>query len=345
MRALIKERSEENLKLKEIEFNPSLGPHDVLVRVRRASICGSDVHIYKWEEWIRSRMKLPRIIGHEYTGEVVKTGELVTRVKEGDLVASETHIPCGHCYQCLTGRMHICKNMKILGFDIDGAFADYVVVPEVVLWKLSEGIEPEYASVMEPLGNAVHTALATNLSGKTVLITGAGPIGLMAIEVARVSGASFIIVSEVKDYRIKLAKEIGADVVVNPLEEDLVKRVMKETNGEGVDVFLEMSGKQSALIEGLRSLTNGGVASLLGIFEGDVTLNLDNLIIFKGITVYGITGRKMFETWRIVDQLLKSKKLDLSKIVTHVLDFEEWEKGFELMMKGECGKVVLKIND
>jgi len=345
MRALIKESSEENLKLKEVGFNPSLGPHDVLVHVRRASICGSDVHIYKWEEWIRSRMKLPRIIGHEYTGEVVKTGELVTRVKEGDLVASETHIPCGHCYQCLTGRMHVCKNMKILGFDIDGAFADYVVVPEVVLWKLSEGIEPEYASVMEPLGNAVHTALVTNLSGKTVLITGAGPIGLMAIEVARVSGASFIIVSEVKDYRIKLAKEIGADVVVNPLEEDLVKRVMKETNGEGVDVFLEMSGKQSALIEGLRSLTNGGVASLLGIFEGDITLNLDDLVIFKGITVYGITGRKMFETWRIVDQLLKRKKLDLSKIITHVLDFEEWEKGFELMVKGECGKVVLRIND
>ena len=345
MRALIKESPETNLQFKEVDFDPSLGPHDVLVRVRRASICGSDVHIYRWDKWISSRMKLPRIIGHEYTGEVVKTGELVTRVKEGDLVASETHIPCGHCYQCLTGKMHICRNMKILGFDVDGAFADYIVVPETVLWKLSEGIEPEYASVMEPLGNAVHTALVTNLSGKTVLITGAGPIGLMAIEVARVSGASLIIVSEVKDYRIKVARNIGADVVVNPLEEDLTERVMKETNGEGVDVFLEMSGKQSALIEGLRSLTNGGVASLLGIFEGDVSLNLDDLVIFKGITVYGITGRKMFETWRIVDQLLKSKKLDLSKIVTHVLDFEEWERGFELMVKGECGKVVLRIND
>ena len=207
MRAIAKTRPSKGLEIIDTKI-PEISEREILIKVKMASICGTDVHIYKWDEWAQTRIKIPQIIGHEFCGEVVDVGKAVKKVKKGDLVASETHIPCGRCYQCLTGRMHICKNMEILGFDVDGAFADYVVVPEVVLWKLSEGIEPEYASVMEPLGNAVHTALVTNLSGKTVLITGAGPIGLMAIEVARVSGASFIIVSEVKDYRIKLAKEI-----------------------------------------------------------------------------------------------------------------------------------------
>jgi len=343
MKAITKTHMAAGLKMKDIPEPSNLKPTEVLVKVRKVSICGSDVHIYKWDDWAQKHIKPPMTVGHEFAGIVEAVGEAVTMVKVGDYVAAETHIPCQHCYQCKTNRMHICKDMKILGVDIDGAFAEYVRVPEIVLWKVSKEIPEEFASVMEPFGNAVHTALVEDLTGKTVLVTGVGPIGAMAIQVAKASGASLVIASEIKPFRKNLAKINGADVVIDPREENLTQKVMKLTGGDGVDILLEMSGSSTALEQGLQSLTRGGSASILGVFSTRIQIPIDELITFKGIKLFGITGRKMFETWRIADQLLKSKKIDLSKVVTHMISFKDWEKGFELMLNGECGKVVMSV--
>ncbi|APT72705.1 L-threonine 3-dehydrogenase [Thermosipho sp. 1063] len=343
MKAILKENAGPGFIMKEVDKPQKLGPRDVLVKIRRASICGTDVHIYKWDEWSQSRIKPPLIVGHEMAGEVVEVGKAVTQVKVGDLVSAETHIPCEHCYQCKTGRMHVCKNLEILGVDRNGVFTEYAVIPETVLWKFSKEIPLDFASVMEPFGNAIHTALVTDLTGKKVLITGAGPIGLMAIQVAKAAGASLVITSEVDPLRIKMAKENGADIVIDPTKQDLIKSVYTITE-DGVDILLEMSGNKKALEDGLKCVTMGGEASLLGIFGGSIDINLDSLVIMRGITVYGITGRRMFDTWKVADELLKNKKVDLSKIVTHVIPFDEWEKGFELMLNKKCGKVVLNLD-
>lgn len=345
MKAIMKKVSGPGLVMEQVKkpTQEDLGPRDVLVKIRRASICGTDVHIYKWDEWSQSRIIPPLITGHEMAGEVVAVGSAVTQVKVGDLVAAETHIPCEHCYQCKTGRMHICKNLKILGVDTNGIFAEYAIIPETVLWRFSPEIPLDYASVMEPFGNAIYTASVTNLLGKTVLITGAGPIGLMAIQVAKVAGASTVIVSEVDPLRIKMAYENGADVVINPAEKDLVREVYKLLD-DGVGVLLEMSGNRRAFEDGLKCVTMGGEVSVLGIFGGKIEINFDALITMRGLAVYGITGRRMFETWRIADELLRTKKVDLSKVVTHILPFDQWEKGFELMLNKQCGKVVLNLD-
>ncbi len=343
MRAILKETAGPGLAIKQVDIPTNFGKREVLVKVRRASICGTDIHIYKWDEWSQSRIKPPMIVGHEMAGEVVAIGEAVTRVKVGDLVSAETHIPCESCYQCKTGRMHVCKNLEILGVDRNGIFAEYAIIPESVLWKFSPEIPLDFASVMEPLGNAIHTATVTNLAGKRVLITGAGPIGLMAIQVAKASGASCVIVSEVDEMRIKMAKENGADYIVNPKENDLVENVYKITD-DGVDILLEMSGNRKAFEDGLKCVTMGGEVSVLGIFGGRMEINFDAYITMRGVTVYGITGRKMFETWKITDEFLRTKKLDLSKVVTHILPFDQWEKGFELMLNKQCGKVVLNLD-
>jgi len=345
MKAIMKKVPGPGLVMEQVKkpTQEDLGPRNVLVKIRRASICGTDVHIYKWDEWSQSRIIPPLITGHEMAGEVVAVGSAVTQVKVGDLVVAETHIPCEHCYQCKTNRMHICKNLKILGVDTNGIFAEYAIIPETVLWRFSPEIPLDYASVMEPFGNAIHTASVTNLLGKTVLITGAGPIGLMAIQVAKVAGASTVIVSEVDPLRIKMAYENGADVVINPAEKDLVREVYKLLD-DGVDVLLEMSGNRRAFEDGLKCVTMGGEVSVLGIFGGKIEINFDALITMRGLTVYGITGRRMFETWRIADELLRTKKVDLSKVVTHILPFDQWEKGFELMLNKQCGKVVLNLD-
>ncbi|QTA37373.1 L-threonine 3-dehydrogenase [Thermosipho ferrireducens] len=344
MKAILKEKAGPGFIMKDIAKPEKLGPRDVLIKVRRASICGTDIHIYRWDEWSQSRIKPPLIVGHEMAGEVVAVGEAVTRVKIGDLVSAETHIPCEHCIQCQTGRMHVCKNLEILGVDRNGVFAEYTVVPETVLWKFSPEIPLDFASVMEPFGNAIHTSLVTDLTGKKVLITGAGPIGLMAIQVARASGASLVITSEVNEDRLKMAEENGADYVINPMKQNLIETVYSITE-DGVDILLEMSGNRKALIDGLECVTMGGEVSLLGIFGGSIDINLDSLVIMKGITMYGITGRRMFDTWKVADELLKSKKVDLSKVVTHVIPFEKWESGFELMLNKKCGKVVLNFDE
>ena len=345
MKAIVKKSRGKGLEMVEVPEPTSPAPDEVIIKVKRVSICGSDVHIYDWDPWASSRIVPPRIIGHELAGEIVEKGDRVEGFDVGDYVAAESHIFCGHCYQCTTGRAHICENLKILGVDVDGAFAEYLKVPARILWRVSKEIDPEFASVMEPFGNAIHTVTVEDLTGKTVLITGAGPIGLMAVQLARLEGASLVIVSEIKEYRIDLALKNGADVVLNPLEEDLVKKVRKLTDGDGVDVFFEMSGNPEALIQGFEALTPGGTAAILGVFPGDVRFNLNDLLTFKGIRVFGVTGREIFQTWRIADQLLKSGRFDMSKIVTHILDFEDWREGFELMKSGESGKIVLKVSD
>nr|WP_211250200.1 L-threonine 3-dehydrogenase [Mesoaciditoga lauensis] len=343
MRAIIKEKPGRGATLVTKDVPKDLGPHDVLVKVYAASICGTDLHIYLWNKWAQEHIKPPQTMGHEFSGEVVAVGRDVSMVKIGDFVSSETHIPCGKCKQCRTGNMHVCQHLQILGVDRDGAFADYIKVPEIVLWKNDPSIPHIWASVQEPLGNAVHTIFTEDVTGKNVLVTGAGPIGLLAIEVLRTAGAAKIIVSEINEYRKNLAKEIGADVVIDPTKEDVVKRVKAETNGDGADVLIEMSGNERALNDGLAALTPAGRASLLGVYNSDVKINLNDLVIFKAIRIYGITGRKMFDTWYKVGDLLKNKKLDLSKVITHTFDFEDYEKGFKLMEEGKCGKIVLKL--
>ena len=343
MIAIVKERPAPGLTLKRVPVPRELGPHDVLVKVKRASICGTDVHIYNWDAWSQERIRPPQIDGHEFTGEVVSIGGDVSSVKVGDSVVSETHIPCQKCLQCRTGKMHICKNMQILGVHRDGVFAEYVRVPEVVLWKVDPSIPLEYASIMEPFGNAIHTALVTDLTGKNVLITGAGPIGAMAVAVAKVSGAAQVIVSEIKEFRKELARKMGADVIIDPTKEDLTKKVKAMTEDNGADVLLEMSGNTTAFKQGLDSLTNGAVVSLLGVFPGELSFDINDLFTFKGLTMYGITGRKMFETWQVATQLLKNKRIDLSPVVTHVLPAEKFEEGFDVMIRGVSGKVILEF--
>jgi threonine 3-dehydrogenase len=321
---------------------PHVGVGDVVVRVKATSLCGTDAHIFGWDEWARSRIRPPRIIGHELCGEVVEVGPGVTTVSVGDYVAAESHFTCGRCFQCRTGQAHVCKNYRILGVDVDGCFAEYVLLPERVLWKTPPELPPELACLQEPLGNAVHAALVEDLSGHTVLITGCGPSGLFAAAVARKAGAAQIIGTDISDYRLGLAKLIGVDHTLNvrtDSEEAIASTIQDITLGEGVDTALEMSGDPSALRLGFRSLKNGGRVSLFGIPTTQIPLDM-NEIIFKGIRMYGITGRRLFDTWYRMAGMLKAG-LDIRPVITHTFPLQEYIRGFELIRSGVCGKVVL----
>ncbi len=298
--------------------------------------------MWKWDEWAAETIKkFPHIMGHEFSGVVAEVGRDVRKVREGDYVSAETHIYCGHCYQCMTNRRYICRNLEILGVHRNGCFADYLVVPEQNLWINSSSIPPEIASIQEPLGNAVDTVLAEDVSGKTVAVLGCGPIGLMAIAVARVSGANKIFATEITDYRLGFAEKMGADFSLNPLQIDVVDEVMRETGGKGVDVVLEMSGSPEALKQGLKMLTPGGRISLLGLPTKEVSIDLTNEVIFKGVRIYGVTGRKIFSTWFKVSRFLGNKLIDLKPLITHKFPFREFERGMHLLSRGEAVKVVL----
>ncbi len=344
MRAVIKKERAPGLTFQMMEEPQIVNPQDVKIKILKASICGTDLHIYKWDQWSQERIKPPQIGGHEFVGKVMQIGPAVKGVKPGDYVACETHIPCGVCYLCKTGNMHVCSDMKILGVHRDGVFADYVVVPEVVLWKVDKSIPLEYASVMEPLGNAIHTLSYVDLRAKNVLITGAGPIGAMAIAVAKISGAASIMVSEVSEYRRNMAQSLGADLLINPAQESLQDKVKSFTNGHGADVLIEMSGNVEALNSGMNAVRNCGQISILGVFK-DARIPFEmNTAVFKNLSIFTVTGRKMFETWHQAEQWLKYRKIDISKVVTHSFDLEDFEKGFELMASGKSGKIVLNIN-
>ena len=342
MLAIVKERPERGASLVMVNI-PAVADDEVLVKIDYASICGTDVHIYVWNEWAQNRIKTPHIMGHEFSGHVVETGRSVRGFKEGDFVSSETHIYCGHCYQCLTGHSEVCQNLEILGVDRAGAFAEYIAVPERVLWKNDPLIPAAWASIQEPMGNALDTVNAESVAGKTVLITGAGPIGILAVGIAKAFGATQLFVSDLSDYRLDIAKRMGADVVFNPLHDDVEAVVREQTHGVGVDVVLEMSGSEKAIHQGLRALTPAGRMSLLGLPDRSVTLDLTNEVIFKEIRIYGITGRKIFATWETVSRLLASRLVDPTPAITHQLKFEDWQTGMDAMVAGTSGKVVLQI--
>jgi threonine 3-dehydrogenase len=323
---------------------PQIGPDDVLVKVKVASVCGTDLHIYNWDQWAQNRIKPPLIPGHEFCGHVAAVGKNVTTVKEGDFVSAEMHVACGKCYQCRTGQAHICQNVTIIGVDANGAFAEYVKIPESNIWKIDPGIPADYASVLDPLGNAVHTVLAGEIAATTVAVIGCGPIGLFSIAVARASGATQVFALEVNDHRRKLATEMKADMALNPMTDNVYEKVMNATNGIGVDVVLEMSGKTEAIKLGFKILRLGGRVSLLGIPSKPVEFNLADDVIFKGAVVQGINGRLMYKTWYQMNALLKAGKLDLGPVITDRMALSDFSKGMDRLKTGEASKILLYPN-
>lgn len=340
MKAIVKAHSGPGAEIRTVDI-PRVGPNDVLVKVQAVSLCGTDKHIYEWNAWAASRIHPPRIIGHEMSGVVVELGSEVKSVKPGDLVSSESHIVCGHCFQCRNNQKHICANLLILGVDCDGIFADYAVLPQDNCYKNDPRLPAEVTSMQDAMGNAVYTALSGEIVGNTVAVIGCGAIGLGAIPVCKASGAKAVFATDVSAYRLDLAKRLGADMTLNPRTTDVVKTVLDATDGVGVDVVLEMSGVPSAVEQGFRMLRKGGRVSLLGLPDQPMQVDLNNWIIFKGATVLGINGRELYRTWDKMAALQVSGKVDFSPIVTHTFRFEEFARGFELMHSGECGKVVL----
>lgn len=340
MRALVKHHAGFGAELREVPI-PDYGPDEVLIRVKATSLCGTDVHIYVYDDWAKSRVKPPYVFGHEFSGEVVAVGDQVTSFQVGDHVSAETHIVCYECPQCRRGEYHVCQNTQIIGVDRQGCFAEYVVMPAKNLWKNSKSLPFEVATLMEPMGNAVHTVLSGPIAGKTVAVIGCGPIGLMAVSVARASGAAKVLALDVNEYRLDMAVQMGATHIVHSQNEDPVKKVLSLTGDQGVDVVLEMSGHPVAIQQGLKMLTMGGRISMLGLPTRPVELDITNDIVFKGIQVHGITGRKMFETWEQTAGLLESEQVILEPLITHKFPLEEFEQAFELMMSGKSGKVIL----
>jgi threonine 3-dehydrogenase len=323
---------------------PVIGAADVLVRVKTASICGTDLHIYGWDRWSQGRIKPPLTLGHEFCGDVERVAEEVTAVEVGDFVSAEMHVNCGHCHQCRLGEAHICQNLRIIGIDQDGAFAEFVKIPASNIWKLDAAIPEHYGAILDPLGNAVHTVLAGPIAGQTVLVTGCGPIGLMSIAVAKACGSSTVFATETNENRRAMAKKMGADIVMNPVTEDAVSRILMETNGTGVDALLEMSGNPTAIQQGFKALRAGGRASLLGIPTENVPLDLVNDVIFKGATVQGIYGRRMYGTWVQMTALLKAGRLDLEPLFGEREPLEKFENAFLKLQGGLAGKILLYPN-
>jgi threonine 3-dehydrogenase len=343
MVAVVKPEPKAGVEIRDVKV-PSIGPNDVLVKVRVASICGTDLHIYNWDRWAQGRIHPPLIPGHEFCGEVVAYGNEVTSVKEGDFVSAEMHVACGKCLQCRTGEAHICQFVKIIGVDADGAFAEFVKIPESNIWKLDPSIPQEYASILDPLGNAVHTVLAGEIAAKTVAITGAGPIGLFAIAVARAVGAAQVFAIEVNEHRRKVAKEMHADLVLDPSKDDVRSIIAERTGGLGVDVVLEMAGHPDAIRTAFDIVRHGGRISLLGLTSRPISLNFSEDIIFKGITIQGINGRRMYQTWYQMTALLKAGKLDLHPVITDRMSMHDFSKGMERLTTGEASKILLYPN-
>ena len=342
MKAIAKTKRKKGMELINVP-TPRIGLRDVLIKVTLASICGTDVHIYDWTHWARQRLTPPRIIGHEFVGIVEKIGNEVTHVEAGDRVSAESHISCGHCYQCSNGDSEVCRNLKLLGVDYDGALSEYLVLPEHVLWKNNSDIPDKWATIQEPFGNAIDTVMAEDVSAKTVLILGAGPIGLFATGIARASGASLIIVSDPNDYRLAISKKMGAHMALNPGKKDITPLILDATNNNGVDVVLEFSGNNQALNQGLEVITPGGRISILGIYEKRVSIDLNKEVIFKKIRIYGITGRKVFSSWHKTSRFLSSGIVNPDPILTHKFPLKDYEKGIKLMREGKCGKVILEV--
>jgi threonine 3-dehydrogenase len=339
MRALAKMRPGPGVELIDLRV-PEPGPGEVLLRVDAASICGTDLHLFEWDECAAENLVPPRILGHELAGTVVGIGSGVTRVREGDLVGVESHLFCWECAQCRRGEMHLCRDLRVIGVHVDGGFAEHVVIPEANAVE-SNGLEPAVVALQEPMGNAVHAAFAEPIEGRTVLVTGCGPIGLCAVGIARAAGAALVVATDTEPYRLELARTMGADLALDATDPETERRIVEATGGDGVEVVLEMSGSPRALDQALRVITRGGRVSLLGIFNGAVPLELSEQVIMQGLRLHGIFGRRIYDTWERTQSLLRSGALDVTPIITHRLDLAEWPKAFELLESRHAGKVVL----
>jgi threonine 3-dehydrogenase len=339
MRALAKTAPGPGLDLVDRPV-PTPGPGEVLLRVEAASICGTDLHLFNWDEWASENLVPPRILGHELAGTVIGRGDGVTRVREGDLVGVESHLVDWTCTQCRRGQVHLCRNLRVIGVHTDGGFAEQVVVPEGNAIE-SNGLDPAVVALQEPMGNAVHAAFVEPIEGRSVLVTGCGPIGLCAVGIARAAGAATVIATDTEQFRLELARTMGADLALDATDPSTTDRIRDATGGDGIDVVLEMSGAVPALDLALGVATRGGSVSLLGIFNGAVPVELSELVIMKGLRLHGIYGRRMYDTWERTQSLLRSGALDVTPIITHRLDLAEWPAAFELLASRHAGKVVL----
>jgi threonine 3-dehydrogenase len=343
MQAIVKEKRAPGLTVKSVP-KPTPGPGEVLIAVRHAGVCGTDLHIADWNPWAQGRIKPPIVVGHEFAGEIESVGDGVTGLRAGHLVTAEGHIVCGHCLQCRTGNSHICKNTRIIGVDRDGAFAEYIAMPASNVLTLDGGnIPTEVGAILDPMGNAFHTVLTAEIPGSTVFIVGCGPIGCFAVGIARAAGASKVIASDVNPKRLALAATMGAHVTVNAKKDDVVKTVLAETGGEGADVVCEMSGVPSALHQAFAAVRLGGRVQLLGIPDGAVPVDLANEIIFKGITVYGVIGRKMYQTWHQMRRFLIGGQFDPRPVITHKFPLAKIDEALAAIRSGDAGKVILEI--
>ncbi len=341
MKALVKARAEPGIWMADVA-EPTYGPNDVLIKMKKTAICGTDMHIWHWDEWARRTIKVPMAVGHEYAGEIVAIGSEVRGLGVGDRVSGEGHITCGHCRNCRAGRRHLCRNAIGVGVNRAGCFAEYMSLPATNVFKLPDAITDEIASILDPFGNATHTALSFNLVGEDVLITGAGPIGIMAVAIARFVGSRHVVITDVNPYRLELARRMGASRALDVRSESLDDAMKSLKMEEGFDVGLEMSGVPSAFHELLRTMHHGGNVALLGIMPKDTGINWDE-VIFKGLVMKGVYGREMFETWYKMSSMLQSG-LDISPVITHRLPIEEYRLGFETMASGSSGKVILDWN-
>ena len=340
MKALVKRHAKEGLWLEDMP-EPEVGNNDVLVKIKKTAICGTDIHIYNWDEWAKKTIPIPMITGHEYAGEIVELGSNVSDLNIGDVVSGEGHITCGRCRNCLAGTIHLCPNTIGVGVNRTGAFAEYLSVPAKNIFKPSREMSTDLLACFDPYGNAVHTALSFNMVGEDVLITGAGPIGMMSAMVANHAGARNIVITDINQYRLDLIKKILPKVVTVNVEKDLISKKLMESLGifEGFDVGLEMSGSPTAFSDMLGKMINGGRIAMLAIMPAGSGIDWD-LVVFKGLTIKGVYGREIFETWYKGSMMVQSG-LPLEKIITHRFDFTEFQEGFDVMRSGKSGKVIL----
>ena len=338
MKALVKAKAEPGIWMEDIA-SPTVGHNDVLIKINRTAICGTDIHIYQWDDWAKKTIPIPLAVGHEFSGEIVDIGDEVRGLEVGNRVSAEGHITCGVCRNCRAGRRHLCMNTDGVGVSRAGAFAEYLSVPAFNVFKLPDSISDDMASILDPLGNATHTALSFDLVGEDVLITGAGPIGIMAVAIARYAGARHIVITDINDYRLKLAESMGASRTLNVTRESLDDTMNELGMEEGFDVGMEMSGNPQAFRDMLRTMHHGGKIAMLGIPPGEMAIDW-NEVIFKGLELKGVYGREMFETWYKMSSMLQSG-LNIDPVITHHFDIDEFQPAFELMESGQSGKVIL----
>jgi threonine 3-dehydrogenase len=343
MRAIVKDRSAPGLTQCEVD-SPEVRPGEVLIRVKRVGLCGTDLHIYHWDSWAQGRIHPPRIIGHEFAGVVEETGAGVTGFQRGEKVTAEGHIACGACFQCRTGLAHICQNVKIIGVDVDGAFAEHISMPASNVWRIDPEISLDVAALHDPLGNAFHAVMSSDVRGKRVMVLGCGPIGIFCVAVARAAGAASIFASEPSDTRREMAGTMGAQVLIHPGRETVIDAVNRETGGEGVDLVLEMSGNPSAIRQAMESVRCGGEVALLGLPNKEVLINITRDLIFKGVTVRGIVGRRMYETWYQMRAFLMAGLIDPTPVITHRFKINEVEPAMEAIAAG-AGKVMFDLEE